>query len=110
VVLTGEGHENKTYELSGQVAWTLEDLASELTKITGKTINYRRLSRPDHFEQLVSSGLPAPVAEVFVDTYEGIASGQLSHATEDLAHLAGRPPTSLEQTIASMLGADPAPP
>lgn len=105
-VLVGEGHENKTYELSGQIAWTLEDLASQLTEITGKTIEYRRLSRDDHFEFLVSSGIPAPIAEVFVDTYEGIAYGELADTTADLPRLIGRPGTSLTQTIADVLEAD----
>ena len=102
-VLTGEGHENMIYELSGQVAWTLEDLASEIGEVTGETINYTRLSRHDHFELLASSGLPAPVAEVFVDTYEGIANGQLADVSEELARLIGRPGTSLTQTIARVL-------
>ena len=35
-VLTGEGHEGKTYELAGDEAYTLSDLAAEISRQTGK--------------------------------------------------------------------------
>jgi NAD(P)H dehydrogenase (quinone) len=107
-VLVGKGHENKIYELSGQLSWTFTDLASELTEVTGMAIEFQRLSRHDHLEVLVSLGIPGPVAEVFVDTYEGITNGQLSDITEDLARLIGRRSTSLTQIVRSVLSADPA--
>ena len=104
-VLVGEGHENKTYELSGRTRglWKTSRPAHR---------NYRqdhRIPTPlwdDHFEFLVSSGIPAPIAEVFVDTYEGIAYGELADTTADLPRLIGRPGTSLTQTIADVLEAD----
>jgi NAD(P)H dehydrogenase (quinone) len=107
-VLVGDGHENKTYELNGQIAWTFRELASRITDLTGNIIEYQPVPRHKHFELLVSSGIPAPVAEIFVDTYEGIANGQLGDVTADLAHLIGRPINPLNHTITSILGADPA--
>jgi NAD(P)H dehydrogenase (quinone) len=109
-VLVSEGHENKLYELSGEVAWSLKDLAAELSGASGKAVDYRQLSRHDHFDLLVTSGLPAPVAEVFVDTYEGISNGQLGEISLDLVRLIGRSSTSLTQTITSVLDADRAGP
>ena len=55
---------------------------------------------------LISSGIPAPIAEVFIDTYEGIANEELADITADLPRLIGRPGTSLTQTIADVLEAD----
>jgi NAD(P)H-dependent flavin oxidoreductase YrpB (nitropropane dioxygenase family)/uncharacterized protein YbjT (DUF2867 family) len=42
-VLTGEGHEGKTYELAGDDAYTLADLAAEISRQTGRTIPYKDL-------------------------------------------------------------------
>src|SRR5919109_1329311 len=43
-VLTGEGHENKTYELGGDVAWSFAEYAAELSRQTGKDIGSHPVS------------------------------------------------------------------
>ena len=43
-VLAGAGHENKTYELAGDEAYTLTELAAEISRQTGKTIPYNNLT------------------------------------------------------------------
>ena len=46
-VLTSDRHEGKTYELAGDKAWTLSDLAAGIfTGKTGRTIPYKDLPRP----------------------------------------------------------------
>ena len=44
-VLTGEGHVGKTYELGGDEAWTLSDLAAELSRQTGVVADNRGFRR-----------------------------------------------------------------
>src|SRR5258708_35366714 len=39
-VLTGSGHEGKTYPLTGPQALTMTDVADKLSAATGKTIRY----------------------------------------------------------------------
>ncbi len=41
------GHEGKVYELAGDSAWTLTQLAAELTKQSGKSVTYQNLSEAD---------------------------------------------------------------
>jgi NAD(P)H dehydrogenase (quinone) len=105
-VLTGEGHENATYELSAQVAWTLEDLADDIADAAGKPIELRRVSFEEHLGLLTAAGLPPMMAEIFVDTYRGIVGGELAGTSDDLARLVGRPPMSLEESVVSVLGTD----
>ncbi|MCL7653720.1 KR domain-containing protein, partial [Klebsiella pneumoniae] len=50
-VIASEGHEGKIYELAGDNAWTLSDLAAELSKQNGE-------NRVDPNPR--KSGLPAP--------------------------------------------------
>lgn len=46
--MTGEGHVGKTYELAGDDAYTLSDLAAEISAQTGKNIPYKNLSEADY--------------------------------------------------------------
>jgi NAD(P)H dehydrogenase (quinone) len=55
-VLTGEGHENKTYELGGDVAWSYAELAEVLSKVTsasasGERVRVSGLRQLEHLEQ-----------------------------------------------------------
>ena len=61
-VLTGRGHEGKTYELAGDESWTLADLAAEIARQTGRAIAYRNLPEAEYASTLAGFGLPAPLA------------------------------------------------
>jgi NAD(P)H dehydrogenase (quinone) len=62
VVLTGEGHVGKVYELAGDETYTLNDLAAELSSQTGKDIPYHNLPEADYAGVLKSIGLPDDMA------------------------------------------------
>jgi NAD(P)H dehydrogenase (quinone) len=102
-VLTGEGHENKTYELGGDVAWSYAELAAVLSKVTGQEIAYRAVSAAEHHALLVSAGIPSAAADYFIDTYAAIADGQLAGAPGQLRALIGRPTTTLDDAVTAML-------
>ena len=102
-VLTGTGHEGRTYELAGDTGWTYPELAQVLTKVTGREVAYTNLPAEQHREALVSHGVPAQYADLLVDSDQGIAVGQLDDSTGELAKLIGRPTTPLATTVADLL-------
>ena len=102
-VLTGNGHENKVYELGGDVAWSYADLAAVLSKITGHGVAYKSISPAEHHELLIAAGIPRVAADLFIDTYTGIADGELADTPGDLRALIGHPTTSLADAVAAML-------
>ncbi|MEU0302903.1 SDR family oxidoreductase [Streptomyces sp. NPDC006175] len=104
VVLTGDGHDNTVYELSGDTAWTMDDLAAEITAATGTKVVYQDLPAEEHAKALAGAGLPEPVVEMLVSIDAGTADGQLADTTGDLARLAGRPTTPVRTTIAAATG------
>ncbi|MGW3035617.1 SDR family oxidoreductase [Streptomyces sp. NPDC001178] len=99
-VLTGEGHENKTYELGGDEAWSFAEYAAELSKATGKEIVYSPVSVEAYTGILTGAGLPGPLAAVFAGVDASIEKGELVVSTGDLSRLAGRPTTPLADAIA----------
>lgn len=103
VVLTGEGHEKKAYELNGDVAWTLTEYAGELSKQSGKDVAYNNLSTEDHVQVLLGAGFPEPLAEIFAEVDTAIERGLLSGRGSDLSRLIGRPTTPIADTIAAAL-------
>ncbi|TPQ19800.1 SDR family oxidoreductase [Streptomyces sporangiiformans] len=102
-VLTGEGHENKAYELSGDVAWSFAEYAAELSKQTGKEIAYNNVPGEVLQGILTGAGLPEPLAAILVDVDKAVERGLLEGRNGDLARLIGRPTTPIADAIAAAL-------
>ena len=103
-VLTGEGHEDKTYELSGDTAWSFTEYAAELSRQTGKDIGYRSVSIDDYFGILTGpAGLPASLASILAAVEASIEKGELALTNGVLADLTGRPTTPIAHSIAAAL-------
>jgi len=103
VVLTGDGHEGKVYELGGDQAFTLAGLAQEIASASGQDVEYRDLPVEEYIRVLVQAGLPEGYAAVIADSDLGISRGELEVTSGDLSRLIGRPTTSPAQGVASAL-------
>ncbi|MYW68196.1 NmrA family NAD(P)-binding protein [Streptomyces sp. SID8379] len=102
-VLTGEGHENAVYELSGDEAWSLAEYAAEVARQSGKDVVYRAVTPEQNREVLAGAGVPAPFVDVLVDVDAAIERGLLARRSGDLARLIGRPTTPIADAIAEAL-------
>ncbi|MFM0478785.1 MULTISPECIES: SDR family oxidoreductase [Paraburkholderia] len=103
VVLTQPGHENRTYELAGDHAFTLPEFAEELSKVAGKTVTYSHLSAKEYEDILLAHGLPKMIVDVVVDAEVKSATGQLDSSSSDLATLLGRNTTHFSDAIRAAL-------
>ncbi|MER7742406.1 SDR family oxidoreductase [Streptomyces sp. NPDC096538] len=102
-VLTGEGHENTTYELGGDEAWSFAEYAAELSRQTGREIAYTPVTTEALTGILAGAGVPEPVAAVLAGVDASIARGELVVGSGDLSRLAGRPTTPIGEAIATAL-------
>jgi NAD(P)H dehydrogenase (quinone) len=102
-VLTGEGHENKTYELGGDTAWSFAEYAAELSRQTGKEITYNAVSTDVLTGILTGAGLPEPLAQTLAGVDASIEKGELVVSTGDLSRLTGRPTTPFSEAITAAL-------
>ncbi|HUP48184.1 MAG TPA: SDR family oxidoreductase [Thermoanaerobaculia bacterium] len=102
-VLSGRGHEGKTYELAGDEAWTLGDLAAEISRQTGRTIPYRDLPEAEYAAALEGFGLPEGLARAIAGWDTAASKGALFDDSRRLSKLIGRPTTPLRVTVADAL-------
>ncbi|CAM3239038.1 Quinone oxidoreductase 2 [Arthrobacter ulcerisalmonis] len=98
-VLTADDQAGKVYELGGDVAFSLPELAAEISAATGQDIAYNDLPAADYAGLLVSVGVPEGFAAILADSDLGIARGDLLVSSGDLARLIGRPTTSLAESV-----------
>jgi NAD(P)H dehydrogenase (quinone) len=102
-VLTSDGHEGKTYELAGDDAYTLSDLAAEVSRQTGRQIPYKNLSEGDYAAALEGFGLPTSLAQAIAGWDASAAQGALFAEDSELSKLIGRPTTPMSETVAEAL-------
>lgn len=100
-VLTGEGHDGKVYELAGDDAYTLADLAAEISRQTGKDIPYSNLSQGEYAAVLKSAGVPEGFAGALAQFDIDASNGALFEDGRQLSALIGRPTTSLSDAVAA---------
>jgi len=101
VVVAGEGYEGKVFELSGDVAWDFDDLASTIGAIVGKDVVYTRLTPDEHAAMLTSFGLDEATVGFVVGLDGNIRDGLLGVTSGELAALIGRPTTPLAEGLAA---------
>lgn len=103
VALTTAGHDGKTYELAADEAWTLADLAAEISRQTGKDIPYKNLPEADYAAALSGFGLPGDFAAAIAGWDVGASQGALFDESRQLSALIGRPTTPLSVPVAAAL-------
>ena len=102
-VISGDGHAGNVYELAGDHAWTLSELAAELSKQSGKNVAYQNMSEADFAAALKGVGLPAGLAEMLADSDVRASKGGVFDDSHTLSKLIGRPTTPLSESIKAIL-------
>jgi NAD(P)H dehydrogenase (quinone) len=103
VILTRDHQAGKIYDLTGDTAWTLEELAAECAAQSGKPVTYTDLPAEQYWRILTQAGLPSYTADLIVDADLYISHGALTHVTSDLSHILGRPTMPLATVVAQTL-------
>lgn len=94
-VLTSDGHEGRTYDLTGPEALTMTEVAALLTEAWGRPISYHAETLDEAYRSRERYGAPSWEVAGWVTSYAQIASGEVATVTDDVALLTGHPPLSL---------------
>lgn len=101
IALTHDGHVGKAYELAGDEAWTMQDLAEAFGRVLGRPVAYQDLGAEEHIKALQGFGLDAGLAGFLASLDKSIADGELEAKGRDLSKLLGRPTVPMPETVKS---------
>ncbi len=102
-VLTGDTEAGRVYELAGDTAYTLAELAAEVSRLSGQAVSYRDLPPADYQATLLGAGLPEGLAALLAGSDAGASQGALFDDGHQLSRLIGRPTTPLAAVISATL-------
>jgi uncharacterized protein YbjT (DUF2867 family) len=98
--LTGEGHEGKTYGLTGPETLTGDEIAALLTEATGHTVTSTPLP-PDQAEAgMIANGMDPKVAGAMVELASIAPEGYLAGIENTLSEMLGRPARRVRDFVA----------
>ena len=103
-VLTAENQAGRIYELAGDTAYSLAELAAEISRQSGKKIGYVNLPEAEYKNVLVKAGLPEAVTALLADSDTGVSKSALFDDGHQLSKLIGRPTTSLATAVGTVVG------
>ena len=83
-ILTAQGHEGKTYDITGPEALTHADMADQLSKALGKAIHYVDVPPEAMRQALLGFGLPAWQADGVVEDYDHYRRGEAADVTSTI--------------------------
>ncbi len=99
-VLAEDGHEGKTYALTGPASISYHDVAAGLSKALGKEVKYVDVPPEAAREAMVGMGLPDWIVGALTEYNKAFSEGSGDFTTNDFEEITGHPARSYE-TFAS---------
>ena len=99
VLTAGDGHDGRTYDMTGPEALTMAEIAEELSRASGREVAYHAETIEEAYASRASYGAPDWEVTGWVTTYVAIANGDLEAVGGDVEAVAGHPPMSLAEFL-----------
>jgi uncharacterized protein YbjT (DUF2867 family) len=96
-VITGNGHEGKSYILTGPEAISFHEVAGTFSKVLGKDVKYVSVPGEASLGSMLGMGFPEWIAKGYVELSEGFSEDFANSTTDNVATLTGHPARSFEQ-------------
>ncbi|MCU1526443.1 MAG: NAD(P)-dependent oxidoreductase [Frondihabitans sp.] len=100
VLTSPSAHIGKIYELTGPEAFSLDEAARILSKMTARRVTFHNETVDEAYESRQKWNPEPWQADAWVSTYTSIASGELAEVSGDVQALTGRRPLSLADLLA----------
>ena len=99
VLLANSEHDDMTYDVTGPVALTLDEVARELSRASGRRVRYQPETLDEAYDSREHFGAPEYQLNGWVTTYVAIATGELSTVSDAVPRLTGHRATTLADTL-----------
>lgn len=103
-VLSGNGHEGQTYEITGAEALSFADVADHLSSALNKEVRYARTSFEESRKHMIESGMEEWLAAAVTQTYRFMSDGGAAQVTDVVARLTGSEPIAFAQFASDYAG------
>ncbi|WP_186203899.1 NAD(P)H-binding protein [Burkholderia gladioli] len=90
-----DGESQLVYHLTGPRAWTVDEIARELSGLLDRPVAYAQRSLAEQHALLLAGGLPPFVADLLVGLDRLMRASGIGETTRTVEELTGRPPRSL---------------
>jgi len=99
-VMTGSGHEGKTYPITGPEALTMTEVAEKLSVATGKPIRYVNVPPDDAKAAQLAAGFPLYLADALYELFAERRKGKEATVSPVLESVFGIRPTRFDEFAA----------
>ena len=96
-VLSGAGHEGKTYLLTGPRAITYDEVAAGLSAATRSRVEFTDIPGDAAYHAMIGDGMPGLVAEQIVAMFARLRQGAAAQVSPDVETLTGSAPRDFAQ-------------
>jgi len=96
-VITGEGHEGKSYILTGPEAISFNDVANTFSHVLHKEVKYINVPDEASLQSMTGMGMPEWIAEGYIELMQGFSENFADSTTKNVEILTGHPARSFEQ-------------
>ena len=98
-VLTSDGHEGRTYTITGPEALTYDQVAETLGRVLGREVRHEVVSPEQSREAMLAAGVPAWNVEGLLELEELYRSGAADTVTDEVEKATGTPARPLEEFL-----------
>lgn len=102
VLLDPVAHADRTYDLTGPEALTLEEVAQKISAVRGHPVRYVDETLDEAYASRAVYGAPPWQVEAWVTTYTAIASGDQARVSGDVEAVTGRPAQTFEEFLGAV--------
>lgn len=85
----------RVYYLTGPRAWTMREVAAELSRLLKRPVIYHQRSVTEHHEALIAEGMSVLVADLLIGLDSLCRDSALAESTATIKELTGRTPRPL---------------
>lgn len=97
VALTTDGHDRKTYRLTGPESLSIADVALVLAEVIGRPVRHLDVTDEEYRHGAQQAGLPPPMIEMMSIYYAAVKEGRVDIVTDDVHQLTGRTARSFRE-------------
>jgi len=96
-VLSGEGHQNKTYHITGDKSTGFKEIAALLKATKNLAANYFDVPNEEFGKQLAAFGMPAEEIDFYLSMADSIKANEFAAVHQDLELLLGHKRITIEE-------------